>query len=175
MQYKGFTNIYNIKYPVDKLDFESILDYVSREIEKYCDKSKPIIIIGQSMGGFVANQMHTRGWVIDNAIYIGSPLHGANLLNQLERILPEWIVKVLNKKSYDLLKNTDRIKPYENPPPHKYKTISMGWGWSKFDGCVHQHEAKFDEENHTHLYWADHRTIFANPRLWTLVYSLINT
>lgn len=174
LEWNGFTNVYNLQYPVDELEFEEILDYVDKLMSEKCDKlNTHVVLIGQSMGGFVANQMHTRGWNIYKAIYIGSPLHGANLLNQLESILPTFIVKLLNKKPYDFLKNSTALQPYKMEPPHPYNTISMGWACSDFDGCVYKQETMFNEENHTHLSWADHRTIFANPRLWSLIYRTI--
>ena len=49
----------------------------------------------------------------------------------------------------------------------------MGWLWTHFDGCVYIHEAHFEKEFHTHLIWADHRTIFANPRLWWNIKNII--
>lgn len=39
------------------------------------NRSEEIILIGQSMGGVVANNLHTKGWKIKKAIYVGSPLH----------------------------------------------------------------------------------------------------
>ena len=44
----------------------------------------------------------------------------------------------------------------------------MGWFYTGFDGCVYIDEAYFSEKHHTYLPFADHRTIFANPRLGVL-------
>ena len=171
LQLMGYYNLYRIPYPVDYYDsIERSVDYVDEEISKIIDKNKEdIIIIGQSMGGVIANNLHKKGWNIKKNIYIGSPLHGANLLNQIESILPSNIIKILNKKPYNILKN----KPREEEPPHPYHTISMGWFNSHYDGCVYREESMLNEINHIHLPWADHRTIFANPRLWYLVYKLL--
>jgi len=166
----GYKNTHKLFYPVDKMYFDECLDYVDKEMEKIADKNKPVILIGQSMGGVVANNMHKKGWNVKNAIYIGSPLHGANLLNQLEAILPVSIKNMLYKLPYDFLKTKER----EEIPPHPYKTISMGWAFSDFDGCVYKDEAILEDENHLHLQWADHRTIFANPRLWFHVENLLS-
>ena len=173
LNYFGFLHTYNLYYPVDKMDFEDTLNYVDKEIEKFVSKNQEIILIGQSMGGVVSNQMHTKGWHVKIALYIGSPLHGASLLNQLETILPTKIVNMVNKKPYDFLKNHELVAKYANEPPHPYKTISMGWINSEFDGCVYKNETMFNEKNHLHLQWADHRTIFANPRLWFKISELI--
>jgi hypothetical protein len=174
LNYIGHVNTYNIKYKVNQYatvqqsvdEVDTIL--LDAGMQKTTDE---LILIGQSMGGVVANNLHTAGWNIVFAIYIGSPLHGANLINQLERTLPRMIINILNKPPYDILKNKDR----EDEPPHPYKTITMSWLFtSSFDGCVYKNEAMLDEQNNMHLYAADHRTVFANPRLWFKVGKLID-
>lgn len=169
LQYNGYSNAQRIDYPVDVLGLDECLDHVSKELAKCVSKQDPIVLIGQSMGGVVANNMHKRGWNIVFAIYIGSPLHGANLLNQLEAVLPATIKDFFYKKPYGFLKDKER----EEKPPHPFHTISMGWFFSDFDGCVYRSEATLDDEHHTHLAWADHRSIFANPRLGMLICSLL--
>lgn len=158
-----------IDYPVDELEFDEMVEYVSNEMLKYANKDDDIYLIGQSMGGVVANNIYTKGWNIKLAIYIGAPLKGAKLLTQLENVLPTSVRNAMYKKSYDVLRN----KKLEDEPPHPYKTISMGWFCSKFDGCVYKNETILDETHHIHLPMSDHRTIFANPRLCRLVDSLI--
>ncbi len=169
LNYMGYKNTHKINYPVDTMEFDETMEYVDKEILKVCEKTEEIYVIGQSMGGVVANSLHKKGWRIKNAIYIGAPLHGANLLNQLEVVLPEKITKLLTKKPYDFLKEKEK----DDPPPHPYKTISMGWACSSFDGCVYKKETMIEEENHLHLNWADHRTVFANPRLWIHVWRML--
>lgn len=169
LNHLGYLNTHIINYPVDTLEYDKCLDYLDKYMENYTDKNAEIILIGQSMGGVYSNNLHKKGWKIKQAIYIGSPLHGANLLNQLESVLPTNIKNMFNKLPYDFLKNkgTDEI------PPHPYKTITMGWFNSQFDGCVYKNEAILDANHNTHLKWADHRTVFANPRLWYHVGSLL--
>ena len=58
-------------------------------------------------------------------------------------------------------------------PDYKYHHITMSWPFTNNDGYVFVDEAKWDDENWTHLDWADHRSIFANPRLWVLVGKLV--
>lgn len=170
---RDFDNSICIEYPVD--EFDSVADmvsYVDQEMLRHADKKlDTVTLIGQSMGGVVANNMHTKGWRIDKAVYIGSPLHGARLLNQLEAVLPTRVKDLLKKKSYEVL----QAKPSEVVPPHPYATLSMGWACSRFDGCVYQDEAILEPEHHTHLSWADHRTVFANPRLWMQVRELLTS
>jgi len=169
LNYQGYTNTFKIEYPVDNMEFEEILEYIDNKFLQLFDKNKKIIVIGQSMGGVVANNIHKKGWKIKKSIYIGSPLHGANFINQLENILPTWFTNYMYKTPYDFLKNKEK----ELEPPHQYHTISLGWGFSNFDGCVYKNETILNPNSHTHLSWADHRTIFFNPRLWITVTNLI--
>lgn len=170
LNHMGWSNTHKPYYPIDKMTFDETMDYVDREITNIVqDREQEIILIGQSMGGVVSNNLHKRGWNIKKAIYIGSPLHGASLLHQLEKILPTKIRDQLYKLPYDYLK----MKGREEIPPHPYKTISMGWFFTDFDGCVYKNETILEDEHHIHLVWADHRTIFANPRLWILVEQLL--
>jgi len=171
LNFCGYNNTHKISYSVDELSLEECLDYVDKEMLTITkSRTEEVVLIGQSMGGVVSNNMHTKGWNIKLAIYIGSPLHGANLLNQLEKKLPDKVKNYFYKKPYDFLKNKD----FEPEPPHPYKTVSMGWFFSDFDGCVYKNETILDPKHHTHLQWADHRTIFANPRLGALVKSLLD-
>jgi len=162
----GFKNTHKIYHPsIDTSSFDESLDHVDKEIQKHANKDQEIMLIGQSMGGVIANSLHKRGWNIKYAVYIGSPLHGARLITKLESTLPTKVITVLYKKPYDFLKNKNK----EEEPLHNYHTISMGWFCTTFDGCVYSDETMLDESKHTHLSWADHRTIFVNPRLWSLV------
>lgn len=174
-------NVENVGYPADKIDvaskddgstisFDTALDIVGLELENrgISKNQDEIIIVGQSMGGVIGNNLHKKGWNVKLGIYIGSPLHGANLINILEKSINRvfgWIYK----PPYNYLKN----KSKECEPPHAYRTISMGWMWSNFDGCVFKNETMMNEKYHDHFSWSDHRTFFANLRLWKHVSHLI--
>ena len=166
----GYKNTYLIKYEVDHIKFEEALEKLDKQLEEILDKKlETPVFVGQSMGGLMANNLHKKGWNPLKTITIGSPLHGARFLNQLESVLPNFIVRRLKKRSYEYLMD----KPKDEKPPHEHHTITMSWFFTNFDGCVYKDEAMYDEENNTHLYWADHRTIFGNPRLWIHVLNKI--
>lgn len=166
LQAAGFARAHCLTYPVDEHDhLETLVDFVDAAMREHAAPDELVVLIGQSMGGVVANRMHRRGWRVQKAIYIGSPLRGAHLLRQLDAVLPRWVRKKLYKKPYGILLN----KPEEQPPPHPYHTFSMGWFRTTFDGCVYQGEATLEPAHHTHLCFADHRIVFANPRLWVAV------
>jgi pimeloyl-ACP methyl ester carboxylesterase len=165
----GWTNIHRITYPVDNISFEESLNEVDRLLLIITTKDTPIILIGQSMGGVIANSLHLKEWKIKFAIYIGSPLRGASFLNQLEVYLPSCVWNWMYKSSYGFL----QTKETELAPPHDYHTISTAWPFLEFDGCVYVNETMFTQDKHTHLRIGDHRTIFANPRLWWTVSNLL--
>ena len=170
MHYDKIKSMYNIKYAADSQTLEESVLEVSSKMEKLLgSKDEEVVIIGQSMGGLVSNRLHLDGWSnILKTITIGAPLHGARFLSQLEAIIPTSVRNWFYKQPYDSLKD----KEVEQEPPHDYHNITMSWFWSNFDGCVYRDEACFVKEDNTkttHLNWADHRTIFANPRLWIVV------
>jgi len=136
------------------------------------DRQRSLIVVGQSMGGVVGARLHTRGWHLDTLVTIGSPLHGAAVLNYAVDCLPSTVVDWAMKPNYEYLMLEKRMAT----PPHAGHCITMSWPFiGTFDGCVFVDEARFDEWPHTHLTWADHRTVFANPRLWHAVYVAIDT
>ena len=166
----GYKNIHNIKYEINTLQFDEALDKLDSRLITILDKGKDKpIVIGQSMGGLMANSLHKKGWSIHKSICIGSPLHGARILNYLHERLPTFITKRLQRKSYDYLMNKER----DECPPHECHTISMSWPFLNFDGCVFTDETKLTDDNHTHIKWADHRTVFASPRLWKVVLNKV--
>jgi hypothetical protein len=174
LKFRGFKDVFNLCYDVDKHDtIDKSTEDVNQELIKLgLDKdADELVLIGQSMGGVIANNMHTFGWNIKMGIYIGSPLHGAKILSQMDSILPEIVMKKIHIPPYNIL----RLKDKEKEPPHPYKTITMSWIFSDtFDGCVYKPEAILDEQHNTHLPYCDHRLVFANPQLWHTVFKLIN-
>ena len=168
LNYKGFKNTFKIDYPVNKMTFLDSVNYVDAEISKLADKEKDkIILIGQSMGGVISNELHKKGWKIEKAIYVVAPLNGADLLNKLIRRLPERFTNFMHIPPYDhLMKGEKAIEP-----PHAYHTIGVSWPFMDFDGCVYKEEAILDEKKHSHLRWLDHRTAFVSIRLWMEVYN----
>jgi pimeloyl-ACP methyl ester carboxylesterase len=168
----GYQRTHRLSYPVDQLTFGESVDFVDELMAKHADKeTEEVILVGQSMGGLVANRLHTKGWQVKVAIYIGAPLHGARLLTQLESMLPTMVRNAMYKRPYGFLMEKAR----EMVPPHPYHSISMAWPGTSFDGCVYRDEATLHPQHHTHLPWADHRTVFANPRLWWHVLHHVKT
>jgi hypothetical protein len=172
LQNYGYKNLHGISYPVNRLSFEDSLAHVNKEIEKiHTDKNREIILIGQSFGGVISNNLHKFGWKIRKAIYICSPLHGASIINSVESIIPASIANLLNIKPFDHLKT----KKKDSIPPHDFHTISFGCFAGDFDGSVYEDEAKLMDEKHTHIPWSHHVTGFLDPRLFKTVYEILDT
>ena len=174
----NYVNTHCISYPADSSTISESVDYVDNEIGKIANKENDqIIVICQSMGGVIAFNLHTKGWNIKTAVSIGSPLHGARLITKIEKTIYEWTpdyvfnyaVKVLKNKAHGEL----QVKEKQEEPPHDYRTISMAWFNTQFDGCVFTDETIINPEKHLHLPWADHRSVFLNPRLWYHVHNLL--
>lgn len=170
LRWQGYTRLHRLSYPASTLRVEDAVAYVDKSMQAHADKAKEdIILIGQSLGGRIANQLHKYGWRVRFAFYIGSPLHGARLLNQLEAVMPTRIRNWLYKLPYDDLKQAKK----DIAPPHPYHTVSAGWLSTSFDGCVYKDETMLDPAHHTHFAWSDHRTIFVDPRLWKHVHDVL--
>lgn len=166
-----------VEYPVDTQPFDACVDAVDEALVKCVGGGArdvvELVVVGQSMGGVVGGALHTRGWRVALLVTIGSPVRGARLLDVLERALPAAVANALRKPVHAHLLELARGERACDVPPHPYHCITMSWPGTTFDGCVWQDEATYDDEHHTHLAWADHRTVFANPRLWWHVNSLV--
>ena len=185
----GFKNVHSIGYPVNNSEFEESLKYVNDKIVEILDndndndndnyigsndndndnKEKEIVVIGQSFGGNISNNLHKMGRNIIKSICICSPLHGAKIVGILESKIPKFVSNLLRNKPLEYLKDKDD----DEKPPHDFHTISFGWFTSDFDGCVYKEETMLDPNKHTHITWCDHRTGFLDPRLFKEVFKVL--
>jgi len=116
LHFYGWSNIHALPYDVN-LEIEENLQYIDEELQKHFDKNKPLVCIGQSMGGIYSMKLHTTGWNVIYVVTIGSPLGGAKLLNQLQEILPTTVTDYFHsrrKNPYNFLMNCGKL----NEPPH---------------------------------------------------------
>lgn len=170
IKYKNH-RIHNIGYRNNDIHYDEALSLLDKKLEEYISKENDNpIVIGQSMGGVMANNLHKKGWKVLKSITIGSPLHGARFLHQLKNKLPTFITNKLYKKSYQYLMEKDK----DDEPPHDYHTITMSLPFSnEFDGCVYKDEGILDPNKNTHINWTDHRLVFGSPRLLHHVHQQI--
>lgn len=168
----GFKNVHSIEYPVNNSEFEESLKYVNDKIVEILDndnKEKEIVVIGQSFGGNISNNLHKMGRNVIKSICICSPLHGAKIVGMVESKIPKFVSNLLRNKPLEYLKDKDD----DEKPPHDFHTISFGWFTSDFDGCVYKEETMLDPDKHTHITWCDHRTGFLDPRLFKEVFKVL--
>lgn len=166
LEFNGYTNIICISYNSSNNILEKMLEEVDDNMKKIINIDKEIIVIGQSLGGLIANRLHQKNWKIKKSIYIGSPLNGSRLAkivrNNINKNLISPALEIFEKKEKEII------------PPHDYQTITMSWfGFSNFDGKVYKDEAIIEEKNNIHLNWQDHTLVFLNPRLWNLILNII--
>ena len=133
------------------------------------NKEKEIVVIGQSFGGNISNNLHKMGRNVIKSICICSPLHGAKIVGMVESKIPKFVSNLLRNKPLEYLKDKDD----DEKPPHDFHTISFGWFTSDFDGCVYKEETMLDPDKHTHITWCDHRTGFLDPRLFKEVFKVL--
>lgn len=159
LQFHGFAEVHIVKYDCDTQPVTASVAQVSRKLRKLLGENSDVILVGQSMGGLVANELHTKGWNVKAAVYVGSPLQGARLITMIESWLPAWLSTALAKPAFRELQRW----PGSTEPPHPYWTISLAWAWSSFDGCVFEEETKLNPERHTKMNFSDHRLAFLSP------------
>jgi pimeloyl-ACP methyl ester carboxylesterase len=182
----GINNTHAISYDPDNQNIMEAVSEIDFKLTQKLDKNQEIIVIGQSMGGVIGNNLHRAGWKIKKAIYIGSPLHGARTISSVRKYIPRKILDVFESPAWNILENKDK----ELEPPHDYHTITMGLNggsnyffegssgpesWKLWDGKVWKDEAMFSEDKNTHLNGEEHSIIFVKPRLWRTVLSLLPT
>lgn len=170
ISYCGHEELHYVSYPADTENLNYCVNHVEKWLKENFEEDQEFIVIGQSMGGVIGHRL-SENWNIKLLITIGSPLKGARVLFSLEEKIPEKIKEIFYKPMYDDLKHLTNFPLPE--PGCDYHCITMAWPFTNFDGCVYVDESSYKKENHTHLAIADHRTIFANPRLWMAVEKII--
>jgi hypothetical protein len=160
LKYNSNDNI-TIDESIDEISDSLIENNINKELDE-------LILICQSMGGVIGNNLHRVGWNVIFAVYIASPLHGARHLTYLKSIWPR-LYSMIHRSAYSILNEKNR----EEIPPHPYHTITLSWAYGSFDGCVYTDEAILEMEHNTHLNWTDHTFIWIHPRLWFCVKDLI--
>lgn len=162
MQYlksKGFENFDMISYDTEQ-EFEECVISVNEKIE--ANYEDPIIVIGQSYGGLIANKLHEHRNIL-LGLYIVSPFNGSKTLNKINKLAPYFTSSI----SHTYILNKDR----ELPPPHDYFTYSTSFPLLDSDICVNIDDTIIDNVFHRHIPCNIHQTIFLDPRLFKKVYE----
>lgn len=168
----GYNNVHPLSYDANNKKFSKSLESINEQILQILkNEDDEIVVIGQSYGGVICNNLHRKGRNILKSICICSPLHGAKIVGLIEDNIPTFVSNILKNKALEFLRDKD----LEEKPPHDFHTISFGWFNTEFDGCVYKHETVLDPEKHTHISWCDHRIGFLDIRLFNEVYNVLNS
>jgi pimeloyl-ACP methyl ester carboxylesterase len=127
-----------------------------------------LVVVGQSLGGIAAMNLHAYGWTVAHAVAVGSPLRGARFVDVVRRHAP-LVSRLLRDPTFDFL----LTYKLQTPPPHSFHTISCGLFSSSFDGCVYRDEATLDRRFHTHEPNLHHVTGWATLQLWRSVWAAL--
>jgi pimeloyl-ACP methyl ester carboxylesterase len=174
LNWKGYPSVYRPQYNADTLPERSVVQVTRLLVDVYrIDKTQPIVVIGNSMGGVVAASLCKLGWTIRLMIAVNSPLNGATLLRELDAMLPTWVMQRFggNTATYEYLKQ--RIA--SEIPPHPYKTIGMTLPFLDMDGLVYSKDSMIEPEHHRAIGWGSHHTVIFDPRVYLEILRLLQT
>ena len=163
----GYPNTHILGYPSRELTINESIENIAAQMKDIITEDDEIIVIGQSLGGVIAMNLHKYGFKIKLVIAIVAPLKGARMINNIPQFIQD---NFLPTKAHNELKNMQNT---EYDVPHVYKTISTSYPLTTFDGCVYVDETYIDPDNHVHISYGDHRTIFVDLRLLKTVWNMI--
>lgn len=164
LRWKSYPNVHIIDYDFSG-DLKSCIDSADDEIRKKVDGNE-VVIIGQSLGGVIGSHLDEKGWNIKKLVTIVSPLHGANFINTLSESSPKFYEYVHRPVYKDL--SGHKLER----PECECISISTSLPFTDFDGCVFKDEAVIDKDNHYHIPWSHHATVFFSFRLMKKIYEL---
>ncbi len=147
----------NTEQLVDSVDKACLKHYGSRW-------RQPTVFVGQSMGGLAVMNLASRGWRVQAAVAVASPLNGCKTAQHVCGFFEKlkggsaWLRRHFAPVPY--LAEPKR----QERPDHPFWTISFGIFNTNFDGKVMQHEAVLDPAMHTHVPFMAHEAGFLHPR-----------
>jgi pimeloyl-ACP methyl ester carboxylesterase len=155
---KGWDRVYTPHWPANTCLLEDCLDALDKEMQSYANKSEPILVIGNSMGGVMAYHLHTRDWNILASYSVAAPIKGSKLYSLLKANLPSWIFQYFNQAGHAYLERTEQPPP----PPHPWFTVGFHLGVG-FDG----HVFLSDMPNTSHVsVLGSHFSLIHDPIVW---------
>ena len=157
---RGWTNVYTPHWPANTCQLEDCLDALDKEMQLYANKSQPILVVGNSMGGVMAHHLHTRNWNILVSYSIAAPLKGAQLYRHLKKILPTMIFDFFHQPGHDYLERTEAPPN----PPHTWYTVSFNTLYD-FDGQVHLLDTLIYKRQHITM-TGFHFSLALDPAVW---------
>lgn len=154
-------NVYTPHWPANTCLLDDCLDALDLEMQRYANKSEPIFVIGNSMGGVMAYHLHTRNWNIIASYSIASPIKGSELYRTLKEYLPSNVFEYFRQPGHLYLERTDQ--PPE--PPHPWHIIGYNFFFG-FDGNVFLSD--MPEKNRTVII-GTHYSLSMDPVSWSYI------
>jgi hypothetical protein len=143
------------------------------------NKSEPMVVIGNSMGGVLAYHLPQYGWNVQQAFYVASPLNGSSMLRWManaekpesERgsFWPRVAKEMVYAGPYEYL-----IKGHElAAPSHPYWTVTprLDLAGIQSDGYVTVSDATLENDRDVALHHSGHFALAMDPRAWIAIAS----
>jgi pimeloyl-ACP methyl ester carboxylesterase len=158
LKLNNWPRVYTPHWPANTCLLEDCLDALDREMQTYANKSEPIMVIGNSMGGVMAYHLHTRDWNILVSVSVASPIKGSKLYKDLKSNLPSVIFNYFHQPGHLYLERTEQPPA----PPHPWFTLGLYFG-REFD--LHVFLSDMPSVNRTKM-WGTHFSLIYDPFVW---------
>jgi pimeloyl-ACP methyl ester carboxylesterase len=155
---QGWSTVYTPHWPANTCLLEECLDALDKEMQLYANKSEPIMIVGNSMGGVMAYHLHTRGWNILVSYSVAAPIKGSGLYRILKSSLPSAVFNFFHRPGHDYLERTEQPPA----PPHPWFTLGFHLG-VEFD--LHVFLSDMPNANHASTL-GTHFSLAYDPFVW---------
>lgn len=170
LELKGYTNVININYNTSGTLKECIND-AQKSIEQNVSKDEEIIVIGQSLGGVIGLKLNEYDWKIKYLVTVVSPLKGSQIIDLVDNYIPT-IGGIFETPVWEDLRQLKNNPPKK--PDHPVTTISTSIIGTDYDSRVHVEDTKLDDnDDHHHISWSEHCTVFIDTRLLWKLYTLV--
>lgn len=136
---------------------------LEKDLAGQLNKSEPLIVIGNSMGGVLAYHLPQFGWNVQKAFYVAAPLTGSAAIRWTTREVSRFMAESLvGAEPYVYLSEFHKIPP----PQHEYWTITPRLFTSDFDTHVWTEDSVLDPSRDLPIYFSSHFGLIADSRLW---------
>lgn len=155
---QGWSRVYTPHWPANTCLLEECLDALDKEMQLYANKSEPIMVIGNSMGGVMAYHLHTRGWNILVSYSVAAPIKGSRLYRMLKSTVPSVVFDFFHQPGHDYLERT------EQPPAPSHPWFTLGFHLGiEFD--LHVFLSDMPSTNHDSMP-GTHFSLAYDPFVW---------
>lgn len=140
------------------------------------NKSEPMIVIGNSMGGVLAYHLPNYGWNVQKAFYVAAPLNGTYIVKQLREweragsINTGYARALVGKGAVDYLSSGHDLQP----PNHSYWTITPRLPYLSYtDSHILVEEGIIEDTRNVPITWSSHFALAIDGRAWSEITARI--